>query len=155
MAASRGLAILVVAATIMILWYGFAVRLNAPQLIDRYERGNVAWTWGQLVRDAYAMDRPVLPAPHQVVVELKKTVLDTSPTSRRSLLYHAWVTLASTLLGFALRDRAGLPARHRHRPCAHARPLAHALDHHLADHPDPGGGTHGDRRPGLASASRG
>jgi NitT/TauT family transport system permease protein len=42
----------------------------------------------------------LLPAPHQVVAEINKTVFQTKITSRRSLVYHGWVTLSSTLLGF-------------------------------------------------------
>ena len=44
----------------------------------------------------------MLPAPHQILVELKKTVIDTPMTSRRILVFHAWVTLSSTLVGFAI-----------------------------------------------------
>ena len=50
----------------------------------------------------------MLPAPHQILVELKKTVIDTPVTSRRSLLFHAWVTLSSTLLGFGLGSLLGI-----------------------------------------------
>ena len=50
----------------------------------------------------------MLPAPHQILVELKKTVIDTPITSRRSLLFHAWVTLSSTLLGFGLGSLLGI-----------------------------------------------
>jgi NitT/TauT family transport system permease protein len=52
--------------------------------------------------------RPVLPAPHQVAVELWKAVVVTPPTSKRSLIYHAWVTLSATLLGFAIGTGAGI-----------------------------------------------
>jgi NitT/TauT family transport system permease protein len=44
--------------------------------------------------------RPVLPAPHQVLAELKKGVIDTAVTSKRSLVYHAVITLGATLSGF-------------------------------------------------------
>ncbi len=53
-------------------------------------------------------ERPVLPAPHQVAEEIRKTVFDISPTSKRSLVYHGWVTLSSTLLGFALGTLLGI-----------------------------------------------
>ena len=43
-----------------------------------------------------------MPAPHQVVAELWKTTVATPVTSKRSLVYHAWVTLSATLAGFAL-----------------------------------------------------
>jgi NitT/TauT family transport system permease protein len=47
-------------------------------------------------------DRPVIPAPHQIVKELWNTVFMIAPWKVRSLLYHCWVTLGSTLLGFLL-----------------------------------------------------
>jgi hypothetical protein len=61
----RGLPLLFVVGVIMVIWYGAAIRLNAPQLIDGYERREENWTIGQLVGDAWSMERPVLPAPAQ------------------------------------------------------------------------------------------
>ena len=43
-----------------------------------------------------------------ILVELKKTVLDVDPTSKRSLVYHGWVTLSSTLLGFVMGTILGI-----------------------------------------------
>ena len=40
--------------------------------------------------------------------ELRKTVFLTAPSSKRSLVYHGWVTLSSTLLGFALGTLLGI-----------------------------------------------
>ncbi len=93
---------------LLMVWYAAAVRLNAPQLVDRYQREQTAWNWQRLTLDAWAMERPILPAPHQILVELDKTVLQTAVTSRRSLLYHTWVTLSSALLGFALGAALGV-----------------------------------------------
>ncbi|MFC4270201.1 ABC transporter permease subunit [Sneathiella chungangensis] len=93
---------------LLILWLAGAVYMNSPQLIDQYKRGNVEWTFGKLVRDSWSMERPILPAPQQIVVELDKTVLDKKITSKRSLVYHAWVTLSSTLLGFAFGTILGI-----------------------------------------------
>src|SRR3546814_20757150 len=55
-----------------------------------------------------AMERPVLPAPHQVVAELDRSILGYKITSKRSLVYHAWVTLSSTLLGFVMGTVLGI-----------------------------------------------
>jgi NitT/TauT family transport system permease protein len=46
--------------------------------------------------------RPVIPAPHQIAIELWKTVFTIAPWKPQSLVYHGWVTLSSTLLGFFL-----------------------------------------------------
>lgn len=90
----------VVVAVILVVWYAGAVYMNAPLLIDRYQRQKVDWTFSQLVADAWALDRPVLPAPHQIIVEMNKTIFQKKITSKRSLVYHSWVTISSTLVGF-------------------------------------------------------
>jgi len=93
---------------ILIIWYAGAVYMNSDRLIDQYERSNTDWDFEQLVEDSWSMERPILPAPQQIVVELDKTVLDKKITSKRSLVYHAWVTLSSTLLGFAFGTILGI-----------------------------------------------
>ena len=102
------LPVLTVVISLIIIWYGGAVYLNSDQLIDRYQKNNVDWSIGQLASDAWEMDRPVLPSPHQVGIELKKTVIDKPVTSKRSLIYHAGITLSSSLLGFALGTLLGI-----------------------------------------------
>ncbi len=93
---------------IVAIWYAGAVWLNAPQVIERFERGKVSWTAGDLIDKAWSMERPVLPAPHQVAVELNKTVFQKKVTSKRSLVYHAWITTSATLLGFAFGAILGI-----------------------------------------------
>jgi NitT/TauT family transport system permease protein len=104
----RTLPLLFVVGVILVVWYGAAVRLNAPQLIDGYERREQSWTSGQLVGDAWSMERPVLPAPHQILADLDQTIRGQNVTSRRSLVYHSWITLSSTLLGFAMGTAVGI-----------------------------------------------
>ena len=93
---------------IVVIWYAGAVYLNAPRIIDGYERNETAWTFSQLADDAWAMERPILPAPHQVLVEMNKTIFGKKITSKRSLVYHSWVTISSTLLGFVLGTLLGM-----------------------------------------------
>ncbi|MBA8877699.1 ABC transporter permease [Phyllobacterium myrsinacearum] len=93
---------------ILALWYVFAVVLNAPFERDQAARANTTISTGQLIVNTMAQERPVLPAPHQVAEEIRKTVFDISPTSKRSLVYHAGVTLSSTLLGFGLGTLLGI-----------------------------------------------
>ena len=54
------------------------------------------------------MERPVLPAPHQIAFEFKKTVFDIKPTAKRSLVYHAYVTVSASVVGFALGALLGI-----------------------------------------------
>ena len=108
LAAGNALPVAIVVAAIVAVWYGFAVWLNMPWQIGVYERAGQAWTLADLVRDTLAQERPVLPGPHQVLAEMWRTTVEVAPTSRRSLLYHAWITLSSTLLGFALGTALGI-----------------------------------------------
>ncbi|WP_341367810.1 ABC transporter permease [Yoonia sp. BS5-3] len=56
----------------------------------------------------YTLERPRLPSPHQVGAEMWKTIVLQNVTSRRSLVYHGWVTLSATLLGFAIGTSLGI-----------------------------------------------
>lgn len=93
---------------IIALWYVFAIILNAPFERDQAARANTTISTRQLVANTMAQERPVLPAPHQVAAEIRKTVFDIAPTSKRSLIYHGGVTLSSTLLGFAFGTLLGI-----------------------------------------------
>ncbi|HCX87314.1 MAG TPA: ABC transporter permease [Gammaproteobacteria bacterium] len=104
----RFLPVLAVVTSLIVIWYAGAVYLNSTQLIDRYQKQEIDWTIGRLAADAWRMERPVLPSPHQVGLELKKTVIDKRVTSKRSLVYHAGITLSSSLLGFALGTLLGV-----------------------------------------------
>jgi NitT/TauT family transport system permease protein len=105
---SKAFAVAVVVAAIIAAWYAFAVHMNTQWQIDIYNRGNVEWTTVDLVRDTLNQARPVLPAPHQVAVEIWNTTVMMDPTSRRSLIYHAWITLSATLLGFVIGTLLGM-----------------------------------------------
>lgn len=104
----KTLPILTVLFTILVAWYAGAVYLNSDLLISTYERTKVEWSAEKLIKDSWAMERPLLPAPHQIVVELNKTVLQKKITSKRSLIYHAWITTSSTLLGFLFGGLLGI-----------------------------------------------
>ena len=97
-----------VVAAIGVIWYGFTVFLNSPWQIDQYKKTSTEWTVTNLVRDTMAHERPVLPAPHQVVTEIWNTTVKKKITSKRSLIYHSWITLSSTLLGFFMGTITGM-----------------------------------------------
>ncbi len=42
------------------------------------------------------------------LAELWRTTVELAPTSKRSLVYHAWVTLSATLLGFVMGTVLGV-----------------------------------------------
>jgi len=99
--------VITVIVAIFIIWYLAAVSLNIPWQRDIYKRSGEDWTTGQLIADTLAQDRPVLPAPHQVASEIYKTTVEKKITSKRSLVYHSWITLSSTLLGFVIGTLLG------------------------------------------------
>ena len=107
-AVARVFPIATVVAAIMIVWYGFTVYLNAPWQIERYEKAGIEWQMEDLVRDTMALDRPILPAPHQIVIEIWQTTVEKKITSKRSLIYHGGITLSSTLLGFLMGTVLGI-----------------------------------------------
>lgn len=103
------LPVLTVVAAIIALWYAAAVGLNRAWVVDQAARAGVEPVTGMaLVAETWSQERPVLPAPHQVAQELVKTTFGMSPTSKRSLVYHGWVTLSATLLGFAIGTAMGI-----------------------------------------------
>ncbi|MBE9553324.1 MAG: ABC transporter permease [Proteobacteria bacterium] len=93
---------------ILAVWYLGAIYMNAGMQIDRFEREETAWSAGDLVSATLSQERPLLPAPHQILIEMKKTIIDQKITSKRSLVFHSWVTLSSTLLGFAIGTALGI-----------------------------------------------
>jgi NitT/TauT family transport system permease protein len=102
------LPVAVVVAGIVAIWYLLAVTLNAAWAYDQAGREGVTLGPAALVRATMTQERPRLPAPHQVVAELWRTTVGVPPTSRRSLVYHAWVTLSATLAGFVLGAGLGI-----------------------------------------------
>lgn len=101
-------AVLTVMLCIVVLWYGAAVWMNAAWVRDQAARAGETVSFAQIVPQTLNQERPVLPTPHQVVAELWKGVAGQAVTSKRSLIYHGWITLSATLLGFAIGTGAGI-----------------------------------------------
>ncbi|PWR19283.1 ABC transporter permease [Zavarzinia aquatilis] len=98
----------VLGLALVALWYAGAVWLNADLQIDAFARAGTDWNFTDLVAGTWAQERPLLPAPHQVLAELWRTTVETGIASKRSLVFHGWVTLSSTLLGFAAGALLGI-----------------------------------------------
>ena len=101
-------AIMAVMVFIVVIWYGAAVYLNSHVLIDKYERQKTEWNFQLLVSDSWSMGRPVLPAPHQIMEDMNKSLFEHKITSKRSLVYHGGVTISSTLVGFVMGGVLGI-----------------------------------------------
>ena len=116
---TRALPILTVVAVLLAAWYIAVVPMNAKWEYDQAGRAGTELSFSQLVSRTMTQDRPVLPAPHQVVAELWNSTVVEEATGRRgwwrsgslsnrSLIYHGWVTLTATMLGFAIGTGAGI-----------------------------------------------
>ena len=91
------LPVLTVLGVILAIWYVGAVRMNMAWTLQQAERAGVELSLSERIADTMRQERAVLPAPHQVAVELWKTTVQQRVTSKRSLVFHGWVTLNATL----------------------------------------------------------
>jgi len=122
--------VLVVLAIIVGFWWASVAPMNMRAALDIAERsgatvipeGSVARrdvsVWRLMANNSthiasgYTLKRPRLPTPTQVGSELWKTtgamVMKGRAFSKRSLIYHGWITLQSTLWGFLLGTTLGI-----------------------------------------------
>jgi NitT/TauT family transport system permease protein len=108
LAEGRALPVATVLLVLLVLWYAAAVGLNAPQVRDRLNRSGQPWTTRDLVAATWSMERPVLPTPGQIGAEFAKSVFAVPATSKRSLVYHAYVTASAAVVGFLLGSLLGI-----------------------------------------------
>ncbi len=100
--------VLAVVSAIFVIWYGMAVVLNSTWAYDKAKRADVTLSFSEMVADTMVQKKPLLPAPHQVAAEIYKTTVLKKITSKRSLIWHGWITLSATLLGFAMGTGFGI-----------------------------------------------
>ncbi|WP_218133417.1 ABC transporter permease [Albimonas donghaensis] len=100
--------VLTVVAAILALWYVAAAGLNLQWERDQAARAKTEVPFATMLANTMAQDRPVLPVPHQVAVEIWETTFEKKITSKRSLVYHGWITLSATMLGFVFGTALGM-----------------------------------------------
>lgn len=122
--------VLTVLALIAGLWWAAVAPMNIRPALDQAERAGATVVpegsvqrrevsvWRLMldnrahVASGYDLKRPRLPTPQQVGQEMWKTTgemaLKGRAWSKRSLIYHSWVTLRSTLWGFLLGTTLGI-----------------------------------------------
>lgn len=122
--------VLTVLVFLLGLWWLAVAPMNIKPALDQIERaGETVTPEGSVTRRSvsvwrlmldnpahvavgYDLKRPRLPTPRQVGQEMWKTtgamVLKGRAWSKRSLIYHSWVTLRSTLWGFLLGTSLGI-----------------------------------------------
>ena len=105
----KTLPVLVVSAILVVFWYLGSIYLNGDMQRDAFANaGKTDYTLSEFINGTWSQERPKLPTPGQILVELNKTVIETAPTSKRSLVYHGTVTLSATLLGFLIGSALGM-----------------------------------------------
>lgn len=100
--------ILTVLLAIAVIWYLAAIGMNSTWVRDQAARAETQLSTSELITRTLTLERPVLPAPHQVATGLWDGVAGQKITSKRSLVWHGWVTLSATLTGFAIGSLAGI-----------------------------------------------
>ncbi|MEY8828266.1 ABC transporter permease [Sedimentitalea sp. XS_ASV28] len=122
---------------VLAIWYLAVVPMNVQDVLTRAERAGEsvspptaverrdmgAWTLVMrnpgLLGESWSLDRPRLPAPHQVAGELYRSTIDeeingrrgfvrSGSLSNRSLVYHGGITLGATFLGFVIGTALGI-----------------------------------------------
>lgn len=129
--------VLAVILALLALWFLACVPMNVRDTLSAAERAGVAitpegardraeaGTWGLVFGNlhalggSWAVERPRLPSPQQVVVELydatigeevfsRRGIVKSGSFSNRSLVYHAGVTLGATFVGFLIGAGLGV-----------------------------------------------
>ena len=100
--------ILTILIAITAIWYVSAVWLNSAWAYDKAKRANITISFSEMVSDTMIQEKPLLPSPHQVIKEIYKTTILKKVTSKRSLVWHGWITLSATLLGFMFGTTLGI-----------------------------------------------
>ncbi len=122
---------------VLAIWYLAVVPMNVQDVLTRAERAGEPVSpptaverrdmgaWALVMRnpgllgESWSLDRPRLPAPHQVAGELYRSTIDeeingrrgivrSGSLSNRSLVYHGGITLGATFLGFVIGTALGI-----------------------------------------------
>jgi NitT/TauT family transport system permease protein len=104
----RSAPVVTIVAVLIVIWYIAALLMNLSLVRGGFEREEAPYTTMELLEGTMSAERPLLPAPHQVVAAFVDGVFGYPPTAPRSLVYHSAVTLSATLLGFALGALLGI-----------------------------------------------
>lgn len=105
----QALPVLTIVAVIALFWYLAAIWMNGDRADRQFNRAKIENpSFVEFVAETWSLERPLLPTPGQIGQDVWKSTALTAPTSKRSLLYHSWVTLSSTLVGFVAGTLLGI-----------------------------------------------
>src|SRR4030088_2593055 len=100
--------IVTIVLALIAIWYVAAVLMHLWLVCGGFEGEEAPYTASELIAGAMSAERPLLPAPHQVISAFVDSVFGYTPNAPRSLVYHSGVTLSATLLGFVLGALLGI-----------------------------------------------
>ncbi len=133
----RLLPVLTVVIALLAVWYIACIPMNVKEVLTTAERAGVTIDppsaaerrdMGHLalvIRNtgalggSWSQDRARLPSPHQITAELWKStweeevngrrgIVRSGSLSKRSLIYHGWITLSATFVGFLIGAGLGV-----------------------------------------------
>ena len=87
-----------------IFWYLVAIPMNSEKVSRQFKNLSTS----EHVQKCWSLKKPKLPTPHQIVTEMVNTTFFKKVSSKRSLVYHGWITLQATLAGFFLGTLFGI-----------------------------------------------
>ena len=102
------LPVTIVVIAILAFWYAMAIPMNSAWQVRLNERAGAEVGTFEFIDQTWNQKKPVLPVPHQIAGEIWDAAVMTDIGSRKSLAYHALITLSSTLLGFAFGTALGI-----------------------------------------------
>ena len=109
------LPVLTIVSAVLLIWVIAVVPMNMHLTADQAQREGIVVSPDtpiarqtlsgfsltmenpHLIGLTFVGKRPNLPSPHQISAELYDTVFGKKITSKRSLVYHGWVTLAPAM----------------------------------------------------------
>ena len=100
--------VLTILVVLIAIWYVAAVLMNTSFQRDMDQRATQTPDTIEFIEKTLSQPKPLLPAPHQVVQNVFENTFLRKLSSNRSLVYHSWVTLSSTLLGFGFGTLLGI-----------------------------------------------
>lgn len=133
----RLLPVLTVVIALLAVWYIACIPMNVKEVLTTAERAGVPIDppsaaerrdMGHLalvlrntdaLGGSWSQDRARLPSPHQITAELWKStweeevngrrgIVRSGSLSKRSLIYHGWITLSATFVGFLIGAGLGV-----------------------------------------------
>src|SRR5437016_5849420 len=74
---------------LVVIWYVAAIAMNSRIVVDGFEREETPYSVTDVISGTMDAERPLLPAPHQIVSTFLDSVFGYPPLAPRSLVYHS------------------------------------------------------------------